>query len=319
MSAAGSKVRFSSPRFQQQLGRSRSYRRAPAEPNRARRALGYLLAGLVLAAAGYFTFFENPLTVRGVDVSAGKTASVGAANGSAERYLSTHALQARNLAFVRTGALAKAIERDVPAVASVHVTRRWPNRLNVRLTERRERFALKSTEGVWLVATDGTAVELIPSGTPATATPQLALAPELLGAALPARVGDTVAPGEALGAAEAAIVAVEPAAAGRVTAVRLSSSSESFLLTLSSGYAVVLDRTVDLAVAAENLQELVRQLDPATFATLSYLDLRIPGRAYACPRGSPCAARSPLEPVIPPAPETATTASSSLPVTEPPK
>ena len=128
--------------------------------SRVLRALWWLLAAVVVAAAVYVVGFSPVLAAKAVTVSGTKVLTKQDVLAAADVDLGTP------LARVDTTAVAGRVA-GLPAVAEVTVVREWPNTLRISVTERKPRLAIAASSGYLVADATGVVFEAVadsPSG-----------------------------------------------------------------------------------------------------------------------------------------------------------
>ncbi len=141
-------------------------RRIAVREGWARRRLRWLvglLAGVLLAAAGYAVLQSPWLAVRTITVEGVSNAELGAI---LDRY---RVVPGSPTVGVRPGVLEEAIRED-PWVADARVTVTWPGTIEVAVLERTPAAWLRTADGWTLVAFDGT---LLAAGQPERSAPRV--------------------------------------------------------------------------------------------------------------------------------------------------
>jgi cell division protein FtsQ len=133
--------------------RRRSGVREHGARRHVRRALWVLLAITLLWAVAWAA--QSPLfSVAAIEMDGAFNARVGEVLAEQDVY------PGRPLVLIRTGAVEAALEAD-PWVKEATVRRRFPDRIEVRITERREVAAVVVAEGWQTVSDDGRVMELV--------------------------------------------------------------------------------------------------------------------------------------------------------------
>jgi cell division protein FtsQ len=137
------------PRFVRRRSRVREH----GARRHVRRALWALLAITALWSVAWVA--QSPLfSVTAIEID-------GAINARAVEVLAEHDVYpGRPLVLIRTGTVEAALEAD-PWVKEASVRRRFPDRIEVRLTERREVAAVVVAEGWQTVSDDGRIMDLV--------------------------------------------------------------------------------------------------------------------------------------------------------------
>lgn len=240
-------------------------RRTAVTRARGRRRLSGLVVGLVVlvVVAGTLALLHSPLfsarhvTVRG-EAHTPRAAVVAAAG------LRDHP----PLVDVSPGAAARRIEA-LPWVATATVTRRWPDAVAVRITERRAVAVVAGPAGVALVDATGRVLAVQPD------------AP----AALPALdgVGRPAAPGRQLGPAAGPALSVAArlpvALRGPVRSVTVAAGGE-VTLGLTGGLTATLGSTEDLTAKFESLAAVLAGAQPKGPAVI---DVSVPSEPLVGP------------------------------------
>ncbi len=118
------------------------------------------LIGMVVLGAGYLIGFSPALSARAVTVAGAKVLTKGEVLGAAGVAAGTP------LVWVDPAQVAERVS-GLPAVAEVTVTRNWPDRVAIAVTERKPRLAIPAGGGYLLADASGVvfqAVERAPSG-----------------------------------------------------------------------------------------------------------------------------------------------------------
>lgn len=135
-------------------------RRRDRQRRRWLRWLAGGLIGMVLLGAGYLIAFSPALSARAVTVAGAKVLTKGEVLGAASVAAGTP------LVWVDPAQVAERVS-GLPAVAEVTVTRNWPDRVAIAVTERKPRLAIPAGGGYLLADASGVvfqAVESAPSG-----------------------------------------------------------------------------------------------------------------------------------------------------------
>jgi cell division protein FtsQ len=238
------------------------------------RAAFFVLAGLTIVAGTCWALFGNRmLVVRSVTVTGTHLLSPAQVTAAADVPLGTPLLR------VDVGAVTRSVEA-IPQVASASVTRDWPDRLVIAVTERVPVMGVRMAGGGYdLVDQTGVIVRWTP--------------------ALPAELPllKTSLPGAALrGSAEVTTAAdvlaeLSPWLAGQVTAVRaapVTEGTEQVTLDLRDGKTVqwgspggAAEKNRELAILLPGSAHLVDVSTPGTVVA------RLPGGGYPGARGFP--------------------------------
>lgn len=241
--------------------------------SRRRAVSGRLIAvliALVVAAAviAYFAVFSPLLWVQQVQVDGAKTVSrddiVRAAEEAAEQHFGP--IGSRSLLLVDPGAVAEAIEREHDDVAAAEVTKRWPNGLNVTITERQSTLLWQSRDDYYLVDGQGIAFD--------SAGPQEKLIKVEDSTGLPVEIGKQVASARFIKSLQD--IQRDMATAGfKVTGFRIPESTFEVQAVTDQGFYALFDTTRSASFQVDALKRATGQAKPNQYA-----DLRVPGRVY---------------------------------------
>lgn len=233
------------------------------------RLVGFLLLLVAIAAVGaYFAVFSPLLWEQQVNVKGAKTISqdavVRAAEDAAEQHFGP--ISTRSLVLVNTGAVADAIKRKHDDIAAIEVTKRWPNGLDVDITERQSTLLWQSHDGYYLVDGQGIAFD--------KATPQEKLIKVEDSAGLPVELGKRVASARFIKALQD--IRRDMATAGlKVTGFRIPESTFEVQAITDQGYYALFDTTRSASFQVDALKRAVEKAKPKEYA-----DLQVPGRVY---------------------------------------
>jgi cell division septal protein FtsQ len=176
-----------------------------------------------------------------------------------------------NLLTLNDEELVSALQQADPLLRSVEVRRKWFHGITVTAMLKQPSLGWSTGNQRYLLDRDGTAIGVLPSGSP------LAVVND--GSNLPVKVGDRVAPARFVTFVTGLVPALTAEGLG-VTSLDIKDTTLDLTVSTNKGYRLVFDtgRTVE-----EELVDLraVRTLLTAQKKTpAEYIDLRIAGKAY---------------------------------------
>ena len=274
-------IRFRRPEFQGKLKRARKFERRneKEEPSRLRQIWPWAGVAFLIAAA-YFLFFSRVFVIESSNNEQANKAIARLARQ--HRYL----IPKSHLVILTRRSLLLEIQKDNPEARRITGFKKiFPNGLEVAIEMREQRYIWQSAASFYSVDQDGTLYETLDVG-PGEA---LVITDR---SAQPVAVGTKISDPRLVPFLDK-LQELWPKQIHDVEIISFSipavGNSDIFVKT-KTGFQIYFDlgRKVEAQLASLNLV-LSREIDPATFTGLSYVDLRLPRQAYYCYLDAKCA------------------------------
>ena len=277
-------IRFRRPEFQGKLKRARKFERRneKEEPSRLRQIWPWAGVAFLIAAA-YFLFFSRVFVIESSNNEQANKAIARLARQ--HRYL----IPKTHLVILTRRSLLLEIQKDNPEARRITGFKKiFPNGLEVAIEMREQRYIWQSAASFYSVDQDGTLYETLDVG-PGEA---LVITDR---SAQPVAVGTKISDPRLVPFLDK-LQELWPKQIHDVEIISFSipavGNSDIFVKT-KTGFQIYFDlgRKVEAQLASLNLV-LSREIDPATFTGLSYVDLRLPRQAYYCYLDAKCASEN---------------------------
>lgn len=288
-------IRFRRREFQGKLRRARRFERSAAPVKRLplrdriisslgfRSRFGRLAAVFLLLLVAYFFTISRMFVIDTAnEARAAETLQRLAGN---RRYL----VPKSHIAVLSRSALLSAIQQTNPEVRKITSFKKaLPNLLNIELELRSSQYIWQSDNKYFLTDQDGTLYAVVPDYQQASTTAPLLI--DRRGA--PVAVGQSVSDSRLV----PFLQELRQRWPRQIKDVRYRSfsvpavGSPDVFVKTETGFSIYFDlgRSVQAQLASLALV-LGREIDPATYIGLSYIDLRVPAYAYYCYLDAPCA------------------------------
>ncbi|HEX5429680.1 MAG TPA: FtsQ-type POTRA domain-containing protein [Patescibacteria group bacterium] len=286
--------RFGSREFQSKLTSAKNYKRNLGLKSRGSALAdifsktglskaGTFAALLVLAGIIYFAAFSPYFLVKDINVSGNsripsQTIVSEIDSLSQKRFF---LVPENSLLFLSQGRLSGIFKKNLPDISEVILSRHWPDKISLQVTERNPSFVLSATGENFLVDDQGFVIR------------QVVQNPNLLQVA--DQVSEDVSPGSTIGGKIVPfIVSMQKQWPGKITipiaSAKIPGKAASEVEFVSTeGWSVLFSTDLPVATQLDSLQLLLsRQITPANRAKLSYIDLRLAKWAYYCYKDTPC-------------------------------
>lgn len=158
-------------------------------------------------------------------------------------------------------------------ISSAAISLRWPNRLNVRVSERQLSLIWQSGSNQYLVDNKGVAVAEATG-----ARPSLALIIDTT--SLPVKVGSRVAPQSFVIFVAGIAEKITPKTGLAVTSMSIPETTSELDVKTTGGYVVKFDTTGGVEEQISSLKTVLTTLSRIQKKPAQYIDLRVPGKAY---------------------------------------
>ena len=284
-------IRFRRPEFQGKLKRARKFERRneKEEPSRLRQIWPWAGVAFLIAAA-YFLFFSRVFVIESSNNEQANKAIARLARQ--HRYL----IPKSHLVILTRRSLLLEIQKDNSEARRITGFKKiFPNGLEVAIEMREQRYIWQSAASFYSVDQDGTLYEVLAGPPP---SPPHEEGSQRGGLVITDRSAQPVAVGTKISDPRLVpfldkLQELWPKQIHDVEIISFSipavGNSDIFVKT-KTGFQIYFDlgRKVEAQLASLNLV-LSREIDPATFTGLSYVDLRLPRQAYYCYLDAKCA------------------------------
>jgi len=279
-------ARFRNPEFQEKLARARAYERRIGSSQAPR----YLALAAALAVL-YFLAISQTFLVKeaGINENGPTVEQLQSILSRMQHQRLWFLIPQNHILILDKALLLPELRKDLPEVRTIKVLKKsWPNRVNLVLELREERYVWQSGLNYYLLDQDGVVFARIPSYTP-----------EAFGQPLIAdNSAAEIAPGTTL-PIQPAIKFIEdiqlewPEKISETNIVSFAvpaARSKDIIVKTSIGFSLYFDLQRSAAEQLSDLKLVLReQIRPETFSGLSYIDLRLPSIAYYCYQDALCA------------------------------
>jgi cell division septal protein FtsQ len=169
------------------------------------------------------------------------------------------------------------LPQDLPTesnqrIKSAVITRAWPNRIVVTITERTAALGWRSGSGVYALDSDGQIIGLF--------SDLKANVPIVIDTSnLPVQIGDTVAPTQFVTFCTQVAAALPKLGIG-VTGFTIADTTSEVYVATNKGYQLKFDTTREVGEELGDLKGVLTTLASQHKTASQYIDLRIAGKAY---------------------------------------
>lgn len=224
-----------------------------------------VLAGL---AAGYLFVLSPVFAIQSVEIKGASVVPVEEATRTAHEAAESRigGMSVKSLVVADPERISDELKDSYGAVSKVSVTKKWPNKLTIELSERERSVVWKSKENLYLVDPSGTAYVQTPG------QPEVTIIEDLTG--LPVEVGKPVAGGSFIKIVGEIRQGLE-AGGIRTPTFRVTETTFEVQAVAAEGYYILFDTTRPVASQIQAALAAVKQARPAQYA-----DVRVPGRVY---------------------------------------
>ena len=176
-----------------------------------------------------------------------------------------------NLLTLDEGELVSKLQQEDPRIRSAVVLRNWPHGLKVSVVLKQPSMGWSSGDQRYLLDSDGTAIGMLPAGSPLSVVND--------GSNLPVAVGRQVV-GQRFVAFVTALVPALKAAGYQPTSLDIKDTTFDLTVSTNKGYKLIFDTSRPVVDELNDLKSLQSLLASQKRVPTQYLDLRIAGRAY---------------------------------------
>jgi len=177
----------------------------------------------------------------------------------------------QSLLTLDNGALATGLQAADPSLRSVTVRREWPHGIVVTAAFKQPSLGWSSGNQQFLLDRDGTAIGLLPAGSPLTVVVD--------DSNLPVKVGQRVAPTRFVTFAGDIV----PALKGKgieVTGLEVRESTSELIVKTQAGYKLIMDTTRPVEEVMGDLGAILNLLATQKRVPAEYINLLVPGKGY---------------------------------------
>jgi cell division septal protein FtsQ len=158
-------------------------------------------------------------------------------------------------------------------IGGVELIRLWPNRLEIRITERQLRLGWKSGEKLYWVDSKGVAIAEVASG-----GLRLPIVTDSTG--LPVRVGGRVAPQSFVVFASRVAEELKSRTGLEIGDMSIPDTTSELDVKTKAGYVIKFDTGARVEDQLASLRTVLATLSRLQKKPIQYIDLRVPGKAY---------------------------------------
>jgi cell division septal protein FtsQ len=167
--------------------------------------------------------------------------------------------------------LAAKLRASDPMISSISVQRHWPNAISLNVILKQPSIGWSSGNQVYLIDHDGTAIGSMPAGS--------VLPVVIDGSNLPVTIGQRVVSTKFVAYIEEVIPALAVAAV-KVTKLEVKDTTLDLYVTTDKGYYLILDTGREVNDTISDLKLVITALAAQKRVPSTYIDLRIPSKAY---------------------------------------
>lgn len=178
----------------------------------------------------------------------------------------------RNLTTLDTRKLQDSLLKAQPQLESVDISRRWPSRLNLKVTEREPNLAWRSGEETYLLSSEGIIVAR--AGEVGSKLPVVEDSTNL-----PVELGDRVVPARFV-AFTLELIRLLPKQGEQITNIKVPDTTSEVYVETKNGYYLKFDTTRQASGEVGDLAKVLALLKSQGKKPTEYIDLRIEGKAY---------------------------------------
>jgi hypothetical protein len=222
-----------------------------------------VLLGLVYVALFSAALGVNQITVQGASENRLEQIRTDASDAAETRF---GPLVSRSLLVLNESAMTDRIKQAQPDLDTVEVKKKWPNGLQITVTERGTSLAWKSNNQTYLIDDQGTAFGLVGTDAPAVVVEDTAN--------VPVEIGKPVAGTSFITFVQEAKTKLE-AAGIKVTGFRVPETTFELQAVTDGRYYILFDTTRPVGNQVDALVLALKTAKPAEYA-----DVRVPGRVY---------------------------------------
>ena len=288
------RIKYRSFRFKKELEKARLYKRAAKHVPETRYEIFFaklglaswqskFLMSLVFLGLIYLAYFPNFLFIKSVEIQGEQLAHETEHRQAINQFLNqSWAWPQKNLLLLSSSNLAKKLSTESWIISVDKIQKNWPNRLIVKVTERREFARVTTPEADYVFSNDGRWLETMNS----SSTPPNSLV--LIKSSV------NIKPEEALPSASLDLIKILQNKIPEVCHATISAyhinpgTNPDIEAETASGYRLIFDTSLDNKDTYENLSVLLSKLSPDEKNRLAYIDLRVKNKAFTCFKGTSC-------------------------------
>ncbi len=313
------KIKYRNLHFKRELEKARQYKRPARQLPETKTAVFLEKIGLGSRLSKFFTllafcllvylvFIPNFLFIKSVQITGDSLVHKQQHEDIVASFLnSSRAWPQKNLLLLSSGKLKQDLAKDPWVISVDSVEKVWPNRLAIRLTERRE-FALVETKDAKMVfSNDGRYLSTLTGSTTPDNTLVVLKTSEDLSQ-------DKPLPSASLELIRTLQQKIPEICHSTVSAYDIyPSTNPDVEAETAAGYKLIFDTSNDSTEVLDNLSVLIDKLSQDEKNRLFYIDLRIKNKAYVCFKGTSCTTDTVFQNPFVTGQNASTSASSTLP------
>jgi len=288
------RIKYRSFRFKKELEKARHYKRSAKHlPEtktevllariglgswRNKLSLGFALLGLI-----YLVFIPNFLFIKSYEIQGEQLTHETEHRASVSSFLSqSRVWPQKNLLLLSGSALNKKLTAEPWIISVDKIQKIWPNRLIIKVTERREFALVETPEANYIYSNDGRKLQTLDS----SSTPPS----NLIVLKTPANLKpEQEIPSTSLELLKILQNKIPEICQATVSAYNFFPDTSPDLEAITAaGYKIIFDTSLDNKETFENLAVLLGKLSPDEKNRLAYIDLRIKNKAFTCFKGTSC-------------------------------